>query len=112
MAKAVKTEDLARAIISYSLEELQKNKSWRYSQIPYSFNDFKKAVLSRELILDPRTIRAKWDLIVAKGIVSEIGGGKALLSIPALERTAGIAVPKVETQTQTDTDTHIQEASE
>ncbi len=115
MPKVVKTDQVAMAIICYSLEELQKTKDRRDLQTVYSFDEFKSALLSEELLIDIRSIRMRWDSLKAKGVISEIGTpyDKALLYVSALERVARYTVPTMHAHTRTRTQKNqAEEASE
>ena len=41
---------------------------------PYSFENFSKDMLRAELVTDRRTIQTKWDMLVACGVIREMGG--------------------------------------
>ena len=62
-------EKVGRAI-SYDAEEIEG----RGELVSYSFKQFSQTLFRNDICSDVRTIRNKWDVLVAKGILIEVRG--------------------------------------
>lgn len=43
------------------------------NQAKYSFERFRKDMMRHDLLVDNRTIKSKWDSLIAKGVIRETG---------------------------------------
>ena len=72
------------------------------SEVTFSFNAFADSIYSEDLLSDLRTIRAKWQMAVAQGVLTEIKPFySATLHIPALRLKAGVVRACAHTDTHT-----------
>ena len=79
-------DQLVREIWDSRAEQIQSimaEKGW--ISCPYTFENFKTDMLRRELLVDERTIRTKWDLLVYTGVLRETGKGRAEIAFSAFK---------------------------
>lgn len=62
-------QKVAQAIIRHDGEDLAN----AGAEVPYDFARFRSAMLADELFFDTRAIRARWDALIAKGILKPHG---------------------------------------
>ena len=62
----MRNEDVAKAILLSDID----NKG---EEIPFSFERFKNILLANDLCVDVRTMKARWDVFLSKGIIRQIG---------------------------------------
>ena len=63
----------------------EKADEWRQSQdggyVSLSYADFKKALMKHEVVVDPRTVRIKWELLTNIGIFAGSNKLKAAVDL-------------------------------
>ena len=50
---------------------------------PYTYENFKQDMMRRELLVDERTIRTKWELLVSTGVLRETAKNRGELAFVA-----------------------------
>ena len=77
----------------------------KWNSVKYTFARFKDNMMRNELIVDERTMKLKWDLLQAKGIIKEVGksGYKdSILNIWAFSNIMGDSARKLLQDTGTE----------
>ena len=83
----VSMEKVTRALYVADSEYLEN----RGETVSYSFARFRNAMLSNDVFSDIRAIRSRWDVLKAKGIITEVGPeyNKALFDVKAFNKAYG-----------------------
>lgn len=73
----VTSDAILRAIYDLRYEmfaDIMANKRW--NRVEYSFEQFRTDMLGSELLSDSKTIKTKWDMLAAKGVIKPYGRTK------------------------------------
>lgn len=95
----VSTADILKVVERTQAKIIQSHKLEGQDTIVYTFPTFERAVRSSELLTSRRTIREKWDNLVAIGVLKDERNSRdtsrlfATLSIPDLEIELGHEIP-------------------
>ena len=77
-------DQLVREIWDSRAEQIQSimaEKGW--ISCPYTYENFKQDMMRRELLVDERTIRTKWELLVSTGVLRETAKNRGELAFVA-----------------------------
>ena len=79
-------DQLVREIWDSRAEQIQSimaEKGW--ISCPYTYENFKQDMMRRELLVDERTIRTKWELLVSTGVIRETAKNRGEIAFVAFK---------------------------
>lgn len=82
--KRIAKDQITREIWENRNEQIisfMRGKGW--DSCPYTYENFKTDMMRRELLVDERTMRTKWELLLNTGVLTSTGRGRADLQFSA-----------------------------
>lgn len=79
-------------------------------KVAMPFSRFKECIINKDLLVDNRSIKAKWDIFVIKGVLTPLGNipyDKALLNIPVFNELFHMRVDMTPAHAHTRTHTQV-----
>lgn len=81
--RKITTREIVAAVYKRRREVLRDFYYDRKPEVPYNLKNFEDDMLLTELLVDKRTIKAKWELLALQGTIHEVSPGRGYLQIAA-----------------------------